>query len=248
MPEGRGHAVVLGWAGSTERHLRGVAGWYEKRGWAPLVMVPRVLRAMGLPWGWRQEGEALVDALVERCPRDPIVVHAFSNAGFWTYAAALRALERHRDRVILERVRLTVIDSAPGFPARLDADFTAEHSAMAMMPMLLGALGQRPALTNPLLDRPMRAFMRCWYHVSPVQIRVAERSLPVVARTGAWPLLVVSSDADRLIPTEHVDAFVADARRMRPVRELRLTGSDHVQHMFRHRHAYFDAIESLLPA
>jgi hypothetical protein len=248
MPEARGHAAILGWAGSTERHLRWVAAWYEARGFKPVVVVPRVLRAMGLPWGWRQEGDALADLLHERCANGPIVVHAFSNAGFWTYAAALEALERRRARAILERIALTVIDSAPGFPARLDPDFTAEHSAMAMMPMLLTALGKRPALTDPQLDRPMRAFMRFWYYVSPVQIRTARRSLNVVARTGSWPLLVVASDADRLIPLEHVESFVSSAARMRPVHELRLVGSDHVQHMIRHRHAYFDAVASLLPA
>lgn len=245
----RGHAVLLGWAGSEPRQLRWVAAWYEAQGLKPVVVIPRVIRAMSLPWGWRQEGAALADMLVARCGEGPLVVHSFSNAGFWTYAAALRALERGRQRALLDRVALVVIDSAPGFPPRLDARFTAEHSAMAMMPMLRAALGRAPALFDPQLDGPLRAFMRLWYYVSPLQIRAAEESLELIARIGRWPLLVVYSEADRLIPAAHVEHFVEAAQAHgRAVEVLRCEGSDHIQHMIRHRNAYLAKVEKLLPA
>lgn len=143
----RGHALILGWAGSTERQLRGVARFAHSTGLEPTVFVPRVFRAMALPLGWRLEGEAVAHTLVSAFDREPgpIVVHAFSNAGFWAYDAALKTLLRRR-RDVLEHIAALVLDSAPGFPPRFEPRFAARYSAMAMMPMLLGALGRPPAL------------------------------------------------------------------------------------------------------
>lgn len=238
----RGHAVILGWAGSTERQLRTIASWYESRGLAPIAVVPRVFRAMAFPWGWRREGAALARRV--ESARGPLVVHAFSNAGFWTYAAMLRVLAEGNSDA-LDRIEALVLDSAPGFPARLDARFTARYSAMAMMPIVLRALRRPPALSHPLLDPPMRAFMRLWYHVSPLQIREAEESLDVVRDTGRWPILALYSSADTLVSAEHVEAFLGSIRD-RTVRRLRWEDSEHVRHMIVHRREYLAAVAELL--
>lgn len=239
-----GHAAILGWAGSTARQLRTIAAWYEGRSLTPIVVTPRVFRAMAFPWGWSREGAALARRV--EGARGPLVVHAFSNAGFWTYAAMVRALVERRNEV-LDRVSALVLDSAPGFPARLDARFTSRYSAMAMMPIVLRALGRPPALSHPLLDPPLRAFMRLWYHVSPLQIRFAERSLDVVRETGRWPILALYSSADTLVSAEHVEAFLA-AIRDRPLRAIRWEDSEHVRHMIVHRREYFAAVSELLDA
>lgn len=241
----RGHAVILGWAGSTERQLRGVARFYRSLELAPIVVAPRVFRAMSLPWGWRRQGAALAARLieaVERSPR-PVVVHAFSNAGFWAYAAALRALSRgRRGRRVLDRIGALVLDSAPGFPPRLEAGFAARYSAMAMMPIVLRALGRPPALSHPMLDAPLRAFMRVWYHVSPLQIRTIEASLALVRDTGRWPILALCSSADALVDVAYVEAFVATLGER--ARTVRWDDSEHVRHMIVHRQAYFDAVRA----
>ncbi len=242
----RGHAVILGWAGSTERQLRGVASFHRSLGLEPIVVAPRVFRAMALPWGWRREGDALARRLIDRCARapGPIVVHAFSNAGFWTYAATLRALSRHRHgQPVLDRIGALVLDSAPGFPPHIRSRFAARSSAMAMMPLLLRALGRPPALSHPILDRPLRAFMRLWVAASPLQIRRMEASLAVVRETGRWPVLALASSADRLVPIEHVEAFMATLGDR--ARTIRWEDSAHVRHMIVHRHAYFDAVRAL---
>jgi alpha-beta hydrolase superfamily lysophospholipase len=178
----------------------------------------------------------------------PIVVHAFSNAGFWTYAAAMRALANDvkggahvRDRIVA-----LVLDSAPGFPPRLSPDFATRSSAMAMMPLLLRALGRPPALSHPALDAPLRAFMRFWYHLSPVQIREIEESLAIVRDTGRWPVLALCSSADTLVPIEHVEAFVASMRERRDVRVVRWRDSEHVRHLLVHRHEYLEAMRALI--
>jgi hypothetical protein len=209
-------------------------------------VAPAVFRAMALPWGWRREGDALAARLIEAIDREPapLVVHAFSNAGFWTYAAGLRALSRHpRGQRVLDRVAALVLDSAPGFPPHVRSGFAARSSAMAMMPILLRALGRPPALSHPILDPPLRAFMRLWVAASPLQIRRMEASLAVVRETGRWPVLALCSSADRLVPIEHVEAFVATLGER--ARTIRWEDSAHVRHMIVHRQAYFDAVREL---
>lgn len=239
--------LVLGWAGSTERQLRGIATIHRSLGSRPTVVAPRVFRAMALPWGWRREGDALAARLIEAVRQEPApwIVHAFSNAGFWTWAATLRALMRRPDgALVLEHVAALVLDSAPGFPAKLEPSFTARYAAMAMMPSLLGALGRPPALTHPRLDGPLRAFMRLWYYASPGQIRELEDSLRVVRDTGSWPILALCSSADTLVPIEHVEAFVASAGERASA--LRWEDSEHVRHLIVHRHEYVEAIRELV--
>jgi uncharacterized protein DUF829 len=244
------HVAILGWAGARARQLRGVARFYGTKGARPLSATPHVFRAMASPWGWTSEGQKLASRLLALEPA-PVIVHAFSNAGFWTYAAALRALEQSREgRALRDRIACVVFDSAPGFPERLDGDFTARYSAMAMMPALLSALRRPPALSHPRLDIPLRTFMRVWYHLSPWQIRRAEESLTIVRSVGDWPFLFLYSRADPLVRYEDVEAFVASVRRTssRPVRAVRWDDSEHVGHLIRHRAEYFTAISALLGA
>lgn len=237
-----GHALILGWAGSTPRQLRTIAGLYRSLGLTPIAVAPDVFRAMALPGGWRREGHALAARLLATIDRtDGIVVHAFSNAGFWSYAATLTALGRHpRGGRVLDRIGALVLDSAPGFPPRIHPSFAARASTMAMMPLLLRALRRPPAITHPLLDRPLRAFMRLWAHASPRQLRFMETSLAVVRDSGEWPVLFLCSSADRLVPIEHVEAFAATLGDR--ARVLRWEDSAHVRHMVAHRQAYFDAV------
>lgn len=240
----RGHAVILGWAGSTGRQLRAVAAWHRDHGLEPIVFVPRVIRAMAFPWGWREEGRALAQRVRQSSRGEPIVVHSFSNAGFWTFAAMLRELEGNP---IVAAIRALVLDSAPGFPEQLGASFTARYSAMAMMPLVMRALGRPPALSHPLLDPPLIAFMRLWYHLSPIQIRQAEESLSIVRETGAFPILALYSDADSLVPARFVEGFLDSLRaRGRDVHAVRFERSEHVRHMLAHRHAYFDAVDAFV--
>jgi hypothetical protein len=115
------------------------------------------------------------------------------------------------------------------------------------MPLLLRAMGRRPALTHPVLDRPLRAFMRLWFHLSPLQIREAQGSLKVVRETGRWPLLFLYSRGDALVRHELVTAFVDSVRASdRSVEVRQWEDSEHVRHMLRHRNEYFDAIAALL--
>ncbi|MCB9595557.1 MAG: DUF829 domain-containing protein [Sandaracinaceae bacterium] len=238
------HVAILGWAGSRPRQLRGVGGFYRRAGAEVITASADVFRAMARPQGWAEEGRALADRLVEADPGD-LVIHSFSNAGFWTYAATLRALPHE----LRSRVRGVILDSAPGFPERIDPWFYARYSTMAMMPMVLHAFRRPPALSHPLLTPPLWAFLRLWYHVSPTQIASAEQSIGVVCDTGSWDHLLLYSTADRLVPSDLVDAFVERLRRAdRAVETERWDDSAHVRHMIVRRHEYFARVAAFLAA
>ena len=229
-------ALVLGWAGSSERQVRGMAGFYERAGARVITARADVLRAMGLPRGWREEGERLAPRL--RGER-PLIVHLFSNAGFWLWAATLEAM-RPEDRA---RVSAVILDSAPGVPPRIEPGFYAKYSARAMMPLVLAGLGRRPRLTHPVLTPPLWAFMRLWYHLSGPQIRFAERSLEIVAGVDAPHLLLYAED-DSLVRPVHVEAF---ARRLGDrARRMRFETGGHVRAALVHRHRYWPRVEAFL--
>lgn len=242
------HVAILGWAGSTARQLRTVARWYEHRGATTTLARAEIYRNMKDPDGWDREGEALAERLLEGAGDGPLVVHLFSNAGFWTHAHCLLALERRPEgRRLIERLRAVVMDSAPGIPERVGPWHYARYSAMAMMPMALRALRRPPALHHPLLTPAFVGFLLLWYHVSPVQRRKAQESLEVIERVGSWPHLLLYSTADVLVRPDLVEAF-ADRLGDRVQQRVRWADSGHVRHMLQHRSEYFALVERFVSA
>lgn len=237
------HVAILGWAGSHPKQLRGVGRFYRRRG--VRAVIPHsatVWRAMGTPDGWQREGRLVVDALEEAAP-DSLVVHLFSNGGFWTWVAALEAMTP----AMRSRISAVVMDSAPGVPERIDPLYYAHHSTQAMVPIALVALGRPPAESHPLVTPAIWAFMRFYFHVSPRQIAWAERSTTVTIETGEWDHLLLYSAADRLVPPHFVEAFAHRLRVAgRGVESTRWEESAHVRHMIGHRSEYFGRIAEFL--
>jgi len=237
------HVAILGWAGSHPKQLRGVGRYYRRRG--VRAVIPHsatVWRAMGTRDGWQREGRLVARALEDADP-EAIVVHAFSNGGFWTWVAALEAM----DPAMRDRVRAVIVDSAPGVPERIDPWYYAHHSTKAMVPIALAALGRPPAESHPVVTPAIWAFMRFYFHVSPHQIAWAERSTTVAIETGAWDHLLLYSAADHLVPPHFVEAFAHRLRAAgRGVESHRWEDSAHVRHMIRHRATYFGRIGAFL--
>ena len=235
----RDAVVILGWHGSTERQLRAIARWYEARGHTDVrTVITPTFRTMGVPGAWTKFGRGLARDLGQRAT--PLVIHAFSNAGFWTMSALLDATTRAPRRVIL--------DSAPGFPEKISMRMTSELATAAMMPGLLTSLGRRPRLFHPLLSPPLAAFFGVWHLLARNQVRFMETAQArVIDRLRGVPLLGIWSDADRLVPAEHVEAFLDRAARSGvPIERLHYPDSAHVRHFVQHRHAYFARIEEFL--
>lgn len=240
MPEGRGHALVLGWHGSTERQLRGIGRWYETRGFTTRTVITPTFRTMGVPGAWPAFGERLAREVEADLGDAALVIHAFSNAGFWTMSALLDAMKTAPSRV--------VIDSAPGFPEKIPMWITAKFATAAMMPGLLGSLGRRPRLFHPVLSPPIALFFGAWHLVAREQVRFMETGQErVITRLRGVPLLGIWSDADALVPAEHVRAFMDRAEREGvPVERLHYADSAHVRHFVQHRGEYFARLEAFV--
>jgi len=237
------HVAILGWAGSRTKQLRGVGRFYRRRGIRAVIPHSATLwRAMGSADGWQREGRLVVRALRDAAP-ESLIVHVFSNGGFWTWVATLEAMEP----ALLERIRAVIIDSAPGIPEHLDPWYYAHHSTKAMVPIALAALGRPPAHSHPIVTPAIWAFMRFYFHISPRQIAWSERSTSVAIETGQWDHLLLYSAADRLVAPHFVEAFAHRLREAgRGVESLRWEESAHVRHMIRHRGEYFGRIAEFL--
>lgn len=239
--------LLLGWHGSRERHLRGLARHYTARMSADVtISIPRSFEAFSRRGGWAREGRRLADELA-RAHADrplPFAIHSFSNAGFWSARALFDAL----DPSLRAHHRATILDSAPGFPEHVPPRFTARYASRAMLPGLLTALRQRPAHTHPLLTPPIAALLGLWHLIAPEQVRFMESSLAAMrAVHRAKPLLLVWGGADELVPSEHVARFAEDAARDGVLVERRyFPDGQHVRHLVAHRHEYLATADAFL--
>lgn len=230
--------LILGWHGSTERQLRAIARWWQARTADVRIVITPTFRTMGRRGSWPAFGQKLAREL----PSDarPLVIHAFSNAGFWTMSALLDALPTPPARVI--------VDSAPGFPETIPMWVTAKFATAAMMPGLLASLGRRPRLFHPLISPPVALFFGVWHLIAREQVRFMETGQRrVLDRLRGAPLLAIWSDADVLVPAEHVVAFLDRAEREGVrVERLHYTESAHVRHFVQHRAEYFARVEAFV--
>jgi hypothetical protein len=240
-------AVVIGWHGSRERQLRPIGRHHASLGADVITHIPGTLRAMVLPHGWEDDAAALARALIDRDRADPrpLVIHALSNAGFWSLTGLLLALERGSHDPLLDRVRAVILDSAPGFPERFSARFTAEFATRAMLPGVLASLALAQGDARARALRPLaRAFFTVWHPLARTQVRFISSSHEVIARhLRDRPLLLVYGGADALVLASIVDRFASSAAAAGArVERLFFPESPHVRHLLGHRREYFAAV------
>jgi fermentation-respiration switch protein FrsA (DUF1100 family) len=239
--------LIVGWLGSRERHLRGLAQHYEKHlDVEACVWIPRTFEAMSLPGGWVSEGKRFAEHLA-RLDRDralPFSVHAFSNAGFWSLRALLEALPSEARA----RHRATILDSAPGFPESFSPRFTAKYASRAMLPGILAALGRQPSHSHPLFTPPVAALLGLWHLIAPSQIRFMQSSLGSMQRAHLGkPLLAIWGGADLLVPRAHVERFLDEAERAGvQIERFFFPEGQHVRHLVSHRQPYLAACTTFL--
>lgn len=242
--------LIFGWHGSSERNLRAIA-----RSWQAIepalvceTFVPDTWRAMSRRDGWALIGSELAQRIesAHRADPRPLVIHAFSNAGFWTSLAVLDALAPPTHAALAA----VMIDSAPGFPEQVSARFTSKYAAMAMMPSLLASLGRRPRPRHWLLTPPVRAFLWGWHHVAPDQVAQMETSQRrMIAHLRGAPLTLLYGDVDELVPHLYVEAFRDRAVAAGiDVTAERFAGSGHVRHFSGHRSRYIAVMRRALVA
>jgi hypothetical protein len=242
--------VVIGWHGSTERHLRAIARTWESLGAEAVTVVPDSWRGMSKRNGWRAIGEELAARLFALDAQGPrrLVLHTFSNAGFWTMVATLDACARLYPS-LHARLETVLIDSAPGFPEKVSPRFTAKFASMAMAPALLAALGREPRHHHWLVSPALSAFLGFWHRIAPAQVRFMESSQArLLSLVGGRPITVLHGDADELVPHRFVEEFAARARLRGPVTVVLFRGSGHVRHLGGHRRRYVEAMRAAIAA
>lgn len=247
MKDGRLRVLVLGWHDATPRHLRAVARLHTSEGHVVHPVLSESGRSLAQRGGFEVEGRAHARALARAHELDPrpLLVHSFSNAGFWTFAAMLRALALEHP-FVLDRHVGTILDSAPGFDEVMSVSFTRRTAPMAFLPGLLARLGRAPRHTHPILTPALSVFFGAWHLLAPSQIGfmrgalgvVREAHLPRVDR-AALPILGIWGGEDRLVEPRYVEAFLdrAEAEGV-PVERTFFPDSVHVRHLVTHRAMY----------
>jgi fermentation-respiration switch protein FrsA (DUF1100 family) len=146
------------------------------------------------------------------------------------------------------RPQRVIVDSAPGFPEHISMRFTAKFATAAMMPGLLASLGRPPRSFHSVLSPAIAVFFGAWHLVAREQVRFMESGQRRVAEAlRDVPLLAIWSDADTLVPAEHVRAFLDRAERACVrVERLHFADSAHVRHFVQHRSEYFARLEAFV--
>jgi len=242
---GRGplRVVLLGLYGSKAKHLRPLKHFYEGRGAEVQPFIADALRGLRMRDGFRLESRAFVDALASAHARDPrpLVIHAFSNAGFWTSLGVLEEM-RARHPELFQSFAGMLLDSAPGISESISLRFAMTNASRALMPNLLASLGLTPRPEHPILTPLAMAFFGFWYLAGPAQIRALETTLPRMrAMLRGKPCLFFWGGADDLVAPANVERFVDSCEREGAlVERCFFPGSPHVRHLIGHRAAYLE--------
>ncbi len=240
-------ALVMGWHGSTKRHLRPFERTWRGLGGAPVSSVPDTFRALAFPSGWQSRARALADTWESSERGAPWIAHAFSNAGFWSLAALLDELASRRSPR-LDSLRGVLVDSAPGFPEKIPVHFTARFATRALLPPLLHSLGVRSRAARWLLAPPTAAFLAFWHVITPAQVRFMETSQArlLAALPPDAPLTLLHGSRDRLVRPTYVREFAARAiAEGRRVERHEIAAADHVRVFLEARGEYERAMEAL---
>ena len=157
-------------------------------------------------------------------------------------------LDAMRERPAITTLAGVVIDSAPGFPEQIPFWVTAKYATLAMMPGLLTSLRRKPRSFHPVLSPPIAVFFGLWHLVARKQVAFMQSGQARVASALAGlPILAIWSDADQLVPAEHVVAFLDRAEREGArVDRLHFERSAHVRHFVEHRATYLARVEAFL--
>lgn len=246
MSEPRARIVIFGWLGARARQLRTIEAAYRERGLETIVLLPDAFAALSRAEGFAAYGRALADDLSarHRALPLPLLVHSFSNAGFWALASWIN----ERDAVLEAAYRGAILDSGPGFPPDTPFWFTAKYGARAMVPGLLASLGRPVAHTHPLLTPPAALFMGVWQFLARPQAAFMSDALDLVARGHRHrALTLLYGEADELVPSREVESFAVRARLAgADVSLVHFERSAHVRHFLTHRQRYGDELDRWL--
>lgn len=239
LHEPRPLVVMLGWMGSTPKHVDKYAALYLRESvGADVVAVCAPIKAMfGSARRKAELCSRILGAVGEladassasagagAAPR-PLLVHLFSNGGVSLYRCLAPQLLAHRARTATYNYIGTVWDSAPGYMTI--ASGVRAFSAAIGLPQWLVCLLMLP-----------------WFLCSCCVGESPERNWNALLHDPIMlPSLYLFSDADNLISSVYIEQLIAVRRRAGvEITERKFANSPHVQHLRSSPEGYVAALD-----
>lgn len=225
--------LLLGWAGSETRHLESYAAWYKEQGLETCIHITQI-SGIADP----SQAHTVIDFLAQRlrfnAANRQIIVHLFSNNGFFAYAALLR--HPLSGDLLRTNVCAQVFDSSPGVPEPL----TTKQFAIMFQRALEGIFRKSGWPLRKLIGVVGGGAFGALYKLKGGIRDEVMASRPTLREQGPLaPLWAIYGPQDHVVPEKWIEGFLqeCESRQIKVHRE-RFEGSAHVEHWLVHRGAY----------
>lgn len=267
--------VLLGWLGSRQKHLKRYADWYTSRGIHAITFtVPMKDIASFRPGGKaEQQLDLLVTHLAHWMKEDNkdstekhLIFHTFSNTGWLTYGVMLEKFSTC-DHTLIDKIKGCIVDSAPVAtpdPQVWAAGFSAallKKQSVVTKGLLKGREGSaellgfdkahssepKPDVAETALLVMLENFFRLFFKLPYVDRRLSDVFRILSHQQPQCPQLYIYSSADKVIPAESVEAFIAKQKQAGyKVTACNFVLSPHVDHFRKFPELYSAQLSSFL--
>ena len=233
--------LLLGWAGSEVRHLETYAQWYQSQGLETLIHITE-LSGIADP----AQAHQVIDFLAQRIrftgQTRPMIVHLFSNNGFFAYASLLR--HPLSGDVLRANVCAQIYDSSPGVPEPL----TTKQFAIMFQRALEGIFRKsRWPIRRAIGLLGGGTFGALYQFRGGIRDEVVAARPTLREQGPKAPIWAVYGPGDHVVPERWIEAYLSECEgRGIEVHRTRFEGSAHVEHWLVHRDAYRALLNKVL--
>ncbi|KAL1803571.1 hypothetical protein ACET3Z_032218 [Daucus carota] len=250
LAKSRTVVILLGWLGAKQKHLRKYAEYYTTRGFHVITFTFPMSEIVSYKAGGKAEEHVdfLVNHLSDCLEEDlekKFVFHTFSNTGWLTYGVILEKFQQ-MDYTLRERIKGCIVDSAP--VASPDPQVWASGFSAAFLKKQIVVAKQdkntkvpcrtyvseesKPPFKEAALHVVLQKVFEVVLRLPPVNGRLTSLMDQLKSGQPRCPQLYIYSTADKVIPAESVESFIAEQRRIgHQVRACNFISTPHVDHM-----------------
>ncbi|KAK9749639.1 hypothetical protein RND81_02G140200 [Saponaria officinalis] len=247
-------AVVLGWLGATEKHLRRYAEMYTSRGIDAVTFVVPVKDAMRADLGRTVENriETLANEIVSWLSNDggrdkSLIFHTFSTTGWLVYGSILAHMQGKPE--LIEKIKGCIFDSggdpelnpkvwASGFGAALLKKRSTRVSPVAEVKPGTGAEKDKPKLQEEdpdILESAvlfgLEVMFTFLFKLPEINQKLSKIITLLSENQPTCPQLYLYSTADKVIRYRSVESYIEHQKmKGKTVRSFNFESSPHVDH------------------